>query len=121
MPDNYKQSIVKLQNYVSDDQMCMILSSSSSTAANKMILDCLIGRMNSRENLLDLCDQLQVINKSYQLMTIISDIRFGENCFETLFDTYETILFKIARCDMFVYVGRHPCYLTFATRSLGCS
>ena len=92
MPDNYKQSIVKLQNYISDDQMCMILSSSSSTAANKMILDCLIGRMSSKEDLLDLCDQLQVISKSFQLMMIIGDIRFGKNCFETLFDMYKTIL-----------------------------
>ena len=56
MPDNYEQSVGKLQNYISDDQICMILSSSNSTTANKIILDCLIERMNCRGDLLDLCD-----------------------------------------------------------------
>ncbi|XP_065894247.1 uncharacterized protein [Dysidea avara] len=75
MPDNYEQSVGKLQNYISDDQICMILSSSNSTAANKTILDCLIERMSCREELLDLCDQLETISTSHQLMMVISEIR----------------------------------------------
>jgi len=78
MPGNYEQSIGKLQNYISDDQICMILSSSNSTTANKIILDCLIERMSCREELLDLCDQLEKIVTSNQLMGVISDIRSGE-------------------------------------------
>ncbi|XP_065885289.1 uncharacterized protein [Dysidea avara] len=75
MPDNYEQSVGKLQNYFSDDQICMILSSSNSTTANKIILDCLIERMSCREELLDLCDQLETISTSHQLMMVISEIR----------------------------------------------
>ena len=80
MPDNYEQSVGKLQNYISDDQICMILSSSDSNTANKMILDCLIERMSCREELLDLCDQLESISTSHQLSMLISEIRSGEKC-----------------------------------------
>ena len=78
MPENYEQSVGKLQNYISNDQICMILSSSNSSTANKMILDCLIGRMSCREELLDLCDQLETISTSHQLNMLISEIRSGE-------------------------------------------
>ena len=78
MPDNYEQSVGKLQNYISDDQICMILSSGDYTTANKIILDCLIERMSCREELLDLCDQLETISTSQQLNMLISKIRSGE-------------------------------------------
>ena len=78
MPDNYEQSVGKLQNYISDDQICMILSISNSTTANKMILDCLIEEISCREELLDLCDQLETISTSHQLNMLISEIRSGE-------------------------------------------
>ena len=77
MPDNYEQSVGKLQDYISDDQICMILSSSDSITANKIILDCLIERMSCREEVLDLCNQLETITTSHQLMMVISEIQFG--------------------------------------------
>ncbi|XP_065900591.1 uncharacterized protein [Dysidea avara] len=77
MPDSYEQSVGKLQDYISDDQICMILSSSDSITANKIILDCLIERMSCREEVLDLCNQLETITTSHQLMMVISEIRFG--------------------------------------------
>jgi len=78
MSDNYEQSVGKLQNYISDDQICMILSSSDSSTANKIILDGLIERMSCREELLDLCDQLETISTSNQLTMVINEIRSGE-------------------------------------------
>ena len=77
MPDEYELTIGKLQNYISDDQICVILSSSNSTIANKMILNCLIERMSCREELLDLCDQLESITTSHDLKIIINEIRVG--------------------------------------------
>jgi len=77
MPDDYELTVGKLQNYISDDQICAILSSSNSTIANKIILDCLIERMSCREELLDLCDQLENITTSYNLKTVINEIRSG--------------------------------------------
>ena len=80
MPDNFEQSVGILQNYISDDHICMILSSIDSATANKMILDCLIERMNCREHLLDLCDQLESISTSHQMMMVINEIRSGSYC-----------------------------------------
>ena len=77
MPNDYELTVGKLQNYISDDHICTILSSSNSTIANKVILDCLIKRMSCREGLLDLCDQLEKIATSHELMKVINKIRLG--------------------------------------------
>jgi len=77
MPDDYEQTIEKLQNHFSDNQIIAILSSNNSTIANKIILDCLIERMSCREELFDLCDQLENITTSHDLKTVINEIRSG--------------------------------------------
>ena len=77
MPDDYELTVGKLQNYISFDQICVILSSSNSTIANKLILDYLIERMSCREELLDLCDQLESITTSHDMKIVINDIRLG--------------------------------------------
>ena len=77
MPDNYEESLIKLQNYLSIDQIANILSSSNSTTTNKLLLDSLIERMSGREELLDLCDQLETIDTSHQLTIVINEIRSG--------------------------------------------
>ena len=95
MPGNHEQSIGKLQNYISDDQICMILSSSNSTTANKMILDCLIERMSCREDLLDLCDQLETISTSHQLNMLISEIRSGGYLWREYICRHQIIIFTV--------------------------
>ena len=77
MPDDYVLTIGKLVNYISDDQICVILSSSNSTIANKIILDCLIERLRCREELLDLCDQMENIIASHDLKIVTKELRFG--------------------------------------------
>ena len=77
MPDDYELTVGKLQNYISDDQICVVLSSSNSYIANKLILDNLIERMSCREELLDLCYQLESITTSHDMKLIIDELRFG--------------------------------------------
>ena len=77
MPDDYEMTVGKLQNYINFDQICNILSSSDSTVANKMILDCLIEKISCKEELLDLCHQLEVISTSRDMNTVINKIRSG--------------------------------------------
>ena len=77
MSDDYELTVGKLQNYISFDQICVILSSSNSTIANKLILDYLIERMSCREELLDLCDQLESITTSHDMKIVINHIRLG--------------------------------------------
>ena len=77
MPDEYELSVGKLVNYISDDQIGNILSSSNASVANKLILDCLIERISCKEELLDLCDQLESIIASHDLKIVIKEIRLG--------------------------------------------
>ena len=77
MPDDYELTVGKLQNCINDDQICVILSSSNSTIANKIILDCLIKRIRSREELLDLCDQMEIIITSHDLKIVTNELRLG--------------------------------------------
>ena len=77
MPDEYELTVGKLQNCIGDDQICAILSSSNSTSANKIILDCLIERINYKEELLDLCHQLEIITTSHDMNIVINEIRLG--------------------------------------------
>jgi len=78
MPDDYERSIGKLQNYMSDEQICTILCSSDHTTANKLILDLLIAKMSCKIDLLDLCDQLEKITTaSNELKVIIQELRSG--------------------------------------------
>ena len=78
MPDDYELTIGKLLNYISDDQICVILCCANSTVANKVILDCLIERMNFKEELLDLCNQLERITSSQDLKMVINEIKSGK-------------------------------------------
>ena len=77
MPEDYELTVGKLQNFISDDQICFILSSKNFTIANKIILDCLIEKMSCREELLDLCVQLENITTSHDLKIVINEIRSG--------------------------------------------
>ena len=77
MPDDYELTVGKLQNYISFHHICDILNSSSSTTANKLILDYLIGKMSCREELLDLCDQLEIITTSHDMKMITNELRLG--------------------------------------------
>ena len=77
MPDDYELTVGKLQDYISFNQICFILSSSNSTIANKLILDCLIERMSCREEILDLCDQLECITTSHDMKIVINELRLG--------------------------------------------
>ena len=78
MPNYYQPTVAKLQDYISDDQIGVILSCSNSTDANKIILDCLIERVNCKRELLDLCNQLESITTSNDLKKVISEVRSGQ-------------------------------------------
>ena len=78
MPNDFEMTIGMLQNYISNDQICAVLCSSNSTAANMIILDSLVERLRCRKNLLDLCDQLESIMVLHDLSDAINKIRLGQ-------------------------------------------
>jgi len=77
MPNEYEQSVGKLQSQISDDKLFVILNCSNCNVANKMILNCLIEKLVCKEDLLDLCDQLEKISNSQDLMAIIAELKSG--------------------------------------------
>ena len=77
MPDDYETTVGILQSCITDDQICAVLGSSNSAIANKLILDSLIERISCREEMLDLCDQLENITESHDLKVIINELRLG--------------------------------------------
>jgi len=104
MPEDYEQCVGKLQDYINDDQMCMILSCTNITTAKKIILDCLIERMSYREDLLDLCDQLEKIATSNQLSMLITELRSGVNyCAIYMYRTTQV------QCHTLLSTNTHNC------------
>ena len=80
MPENYQLTVEKLQKYINDDEIYAILSASNSTVANKMVLDSLIAQIKCKEELLDLCDQLDSISSLNEMDILLKDIRSGKFC-----------------------------------------
>lgn len=79
MPDSYAITVGDLQHCISFDQICVIFSSSNSAIANKLILDFLIERVSCRQELIDLCDQLEKITTMHtnEWKVVINKIRSG--------------------------------------------
>ena len=71
------ETVSKLERHLTDTDIVDIISSPSETFANKMILDSLIMQMKCKEDLLDLCDQLEKISVSPDMNRIIHDLRNG--------------------------------------------
>ena len=78
MPEEYEGTVGQLQKYISDENIFAILSSSSSLDANRMILECLIDRLNSSVDLLDFCDQLESISPLHEMKVLIKEIKSGK-------------------------------------------
>ena len=59
-PENFEATINCLQNYLSDSDICNILSLTSDQ--NQKLLNLLILRLKNKEDLLDFCDNLEKID-----------------------------------------------------------
>ena len=78
MPTNYEQTIGRLQNFITDDEICAVLCSDSTKSANKFILDCLINKMQTKQHLLNFCAHLELACPSQDMLMITEDIKSGK-------------------------------------------
>jgi len=76
-PEDFMSTVNKLERHLTDNDITSILQCSNAILANKKILDSLIIHMKCKEDLLDLCDQLEKINGSSGTNGIINDLRNG--------------------------------------------
>ena len=83
MPIDYEKTLQAIQDSLTDEQICTVLSSSGYSSANMMMLDCMTERMKCTGDLLGLCDQLEQImtlsSSSTTLATIISELKSGKD------------------------------------------
>ena len=78
LPGNYEATIGTLQNHFSDSDICDILSLDS--GHNQKILNCLILKLKTKEDLLDLSSSLEKIDGTHSSMKrIIKQIRKGDH------------------------------------------
>ena len=77
MPENFESSLAHLQQILSDEQICDILSVPEARACNQKILSCLIERVTCEEDVLDLCSNLEKITGSPALVGIVKELRTG--------------------------------------------
>ena len=77
MPQNYQKTLLHLQDHINDNQMCTILCCGDYVISNKMILDCLVEKMESKDDLLNLCDLLSTISGSPTMLNLVDEIKKG--------------------------------------------
>ena len=81
LPIDHERTLQAVQDHLTDDQICNVLGSSSSSSANEMILDCIAEKMKFNGDMLDVCDQLEKISSlssdSSVLDSIIRELRKG--------------------------------------------
>ncbi|XP_065885308.1 uncharacterized protein [Dysidea avara] len=74
-PGDHQETLAKLLDKFTDDQICEVLNCTDADSANKVMLDFLINNIKCREDLLDFCDQLDKLTYSLNLLHIVKEFR----------------------------------------------
>ena len=61
LPTDYENTLQLLQDFLSDEQIYQVLSSTNFTAANKTMLDCALESANVKGKISELCTRLKKI------------------------------------------------------------
>ncbi|XP_065900453.1 uncharacterized protein [Dysidea avara] len=77
MPDNYYETVQLLERELCDTHISSIFECSHFTAANQIILECLMEQVNCKEDILDLCERLLRLKNASQLTTITENLRMA--------------------------------------------
>ena len=84
LPANFETTLDILQDHITDDQICVVLSSPNSAIGNKTLLDFLIKNVQQAGNIPKFCDALEQITSSLEdqnlvhLMSISKELRTSE-------------------------------------------
>ena len=77
MPDDYMNTVSQLECHLTGDHIGSILECRDVFTANQRILDCLIEQINTKEGLLDFCEQLNSITNTPALTAVIESVKKG--------------------------------------------
>ncbi|XP_065900447.1 uncharacterized protein [Dysidea avara] len=77
MPDNYYETVQLLERELCDTHISSIFECSHFTAANQIIMECLMERVNCKADTLDLCERLSLLKNAPRLTQIIENLRMA--------------------------------------------
>jgi len=81
LPSDYEKTLQVVQDHLTDDQICDVLTSSNYTIANKTILNFLMERVNCTADILQFCNHLEaftlLLPESSVLGSVLSELRIG--------------------------------------------
>ena len=81
LPSDYEKTLQVVQDHLTDDQICGVLTSPNYTIANKTILNCLMEKVKSTPHILEFCDQVGKITSLLSdpgiLSGVINELRTG--------------------------------------------
>jgi len=81
LPSDYEKTLEIVQDHLTDDQICNVLTSSNYTVANKIILSCLLDKVKCTADIVEFCNQLEKITlllpNAEVLVTIVNELRTG--------------------------------------------
>ena len=82
LPNDYEKTLQAVQDHLTDDQICEVLTSPNYTIANKTILNYLMEKVKSMADIVELCDRLEMFTsllpKSSVLCSVVSELRKGK-------------------------------------------
>lgn len=81
MPTDFEKTLHLLQDHLSDNQICQVLSRSNHTGANKIMLDCALEAATVKGNVPELCSclrQLMPLSTNPQLFSDAVDKLSGK-------------------------------------------
>ena len=61
LPNDYEKTLQVVQDHLTDDQICDVLTSPNYTIANKAILNYLMEKVKCTANIVEFCDHLEAI------------------------------------------------------------
>ena len=82
LPSDYEKTLQVVQDNLTDDQICGVLTSPNYTIANKTILNCLMKNVKCSDNVFEFCIQMEKITsllpETSLLVTIINELTMGK-------------------------------------------
>ena len=82
LPSDYEKTLQVVQDHLTDNQICDVLTSPNHTTANKTILNCLMEKVKGVADLVEFCDHLEkitsLLHEQGVLTTIINELRTGD-------------------------------------------
>jgi len=85
LPCDYEKTLQAVQDHLTDDQICDVLTSPNYTVANKTILNCLIEKVKCTANIVEFSNQLEkiatLLPNSETLLSVVLELRAGKELY----------------------------------------